>query len=135
STEKEAAELWAFSAAILPAINACDADVATTLRDNADITLDTAPMSAGYAAVKAELESVYVCMGITCAQDPEEEDDSGDASSDSAGDDNGGTAVTSTGSSDDSGLSGGGVAGVTIAVGAVAVAAIAFFVIRKRRSK
>ncbi|CAN0456228.1 unnamed protein product, partial [Scytosiphon promiscuus] len=31
STEKEAAELWAFSAAILPAINACDADVATTL--------------------------------------------------------------------------------------------------------
>ncbi|CAN0393198.1 unnamed protein product, partial [Scytosiphon promiscuus] len=68
STEKEAAELWAFSAAILPAINACDADVATTLRNNADITLDTAPMSAGYAAVKAELESVYACMGITCAQ-------------------------------------------------------------------
>ncbi|CAM9655355.1 unnamed protein product, partial [Scytosiphon promiscuus] len=68
STDKEAAELWAFSAAILPAINACDAVVATTLRDNADITLDTAPMSAGYAAVKAELESVYPCLGITCAQ-------------------------------------------------------------------
>ena len=67
-TDKESSELWAFSAAILPWIDNCDADVAATVRANADITVATSPMSDGYVAAKASLESVYECMGITCAQ-------------------------------------------------------------------
>ena len=66
--EKEASELWAFSAAILPWINLCDVDVAETVRANTDISSAAAPMSDGFASIKAQLESVYACMGITCAE-------------------------------------------------------------------
>ena len=66
--DKEASELWAFSAAILPWIEECDAAVATTVRANTDISSTMAPMSDGFASIKAQLESVYACMGITCAQ-------------------------------------------------------------------
>ncbi|CAN0089212.1 unnamed protein product, partial [Ectocarpus sp. 12 AP-2014] len=66
--DKEAAELWAFSAAILPWISACNAAVGTAVRDNTELGGASAPMADGYAAIKAELESVYSCMGITCAQ-------------------------------------------------------------------
>ncbi|CAM9517065.1 unnamed protein product, partial [Hapterophycus canaliculatus] len=143
---KEASELWAFAAAILPRVNSCDPAVAAVLRANADITSADAPMTDGYATVKADLETVYECMGITCeyvgglvdADDGDggyvadfapcvDPDDSGD----SAGGEIGGTGTASNGSSDDGALSGGGVAGITIAVGAVAVAAVAFFLIRK----
>ncbi|CAN0041796.1 unnamed protein product, partial [Hapterophycus canaliculatus] len=66
TTEKEASELWAFAAAILPRVNSCDPAVAAVLRANADITSADAPMTDGYATVKADLETVYECMGITC---------------------------------------------------------------------
>ena len=66
-TDKEKAELWAFSAAILPLIDDCDAAVATTVRDNTDIANTVTPtMDVGWAALKADLETVYSCMGITC---------------------------------------------------------------------
>ena len=66
--DKEAAELWAFSAAILPRIHECDEDVAAIIRANTDITSTDAPISDGYASLKEELEKVYSCMGITCSQ-------------------------------------------------------------------
>ena len=66
--EKEASELWAFSAAILPWIDLCDVDVAETVRANTDISSAAAPMSDGFASIKAQLESVYACVGITCAE-------------------------------------------------------------------
>lgn len=66
--EKEAAELWAFSAAVLPRIHDCDADVAVTIRANTEITSADAPVSEGYVVLKEKLESVYSCMGISCGQ-------------------------------------------------------------------
>lgn len=42
--DKEAAELWAFSAAVLPRVDECDADVAAILRANTDITSSNAPV-------------------------------------------------------------------------------------------
>ncbi|CAN0397378.1 unnamed protein product, partial [Ectocarpus fasciculatus] len=66
--DKEAAELWAFSAAILPWISACNAAVGTAVRDNTELGSTSAPMADGYATIKGQLETVYSCMGITCAQ-------------------------------------------------------------------
>ena len=135
--DKEASELWAFSAAILPWINNCDADVASRVRANTDITSDTAPMSDGYASVKADLESVYGCIGITCGLVGGYLDESGEylegfePCSDS---DLGISTAGDSGDSSDSGLSGGGIAGVTIAVGAVAIAAVAGVVLMKKRN-
>jgi len=63
---KEIGEGWAFAAAILPEVHACDADVATMLRANMDVTAETA-VSHGYAAVVSGLQCVYECLGITCA--------------------------------------------------------------------
>ncbi|CAM9814742.1 unnamed protein product, partial [Sphacelaria rigidula] len=65
---KHAAELWAFAAAILPRVNECSADVAETLRANSDIDSEFAPVSAGFVAVKEELERIYACLGMTCDQ-------------------------------------------------------------------
>ncbi|CAN0459299.1 unnamed protein product, partial [Ascophyllum nodosum] len=64
----EAAELWAFSAAVLPQIHACDADVAEVILSNTAIWSPSAPISDGYIVVKEEIESVYSCMGIKCSQ-------------------------------------------------------------------
>lgn len=66
--DKEAAELWAFAASVLPRIHECDADVAVTVRVNTDIDSAFAPMSEGYLVLKEKLESVYSCMGISCGQ-------------------------------------------------------------------
>ncbi|KAJ8605911.1 hypothetical protein CTAYLR_004188 [Chrysophaeum taylorii] len=60
------AEGWAFAAAILPLINACDPSVATVVRANLDVDNDV-PMPDGYVAVKAQIESTYACLGLTCA--------------------------------------------------------------------
>ena len=49
-------------------MDTCDTAAAATLRANSDITVATSPMSEGFAVVKEALESVYTCMGITCAQ-------------------------------------------------------------------
>ena len=135
-TDKESSELWAFSAAILPWIDNCDADVAATVRANADITVATSTMSDGYVAAKASLESVYDCMGITCDQvggileEGTTNFVTGFEPCESAAD-----AARSAGTdgSDSGELSAGGIAGVTIAVGAVAVAVVAFVLLKKKK--
>lgn len=66
--DKEAAELWAFSAAMLPRIHECNEEVAVLVRANTDIASDDAPMSEGYVFLKEQLESVYSCLGISCSQ-------------------------------------------------------------------
>jgi hypothetical protein len=62
---KSWAEGWAFAAAVLPQVHACDAAAATTIKTNLDI--GGVPMAGGFAAVKTAIESTYACMGITCA--------------------------------------------------------------------
>lgn len=62
----EFAEGWAFAAAVLPAVAACDAAAAATVRSNLHLTAAT-PIADGYAAVKAAFESTYACLGVTCA--------------------------------------------------------------------
>jgi hypothetical protein len=64
-SEKEKAELWAFSAALLPFINHYSSSAAATLRKNSYI-LNANAVSDGVASVKASLEVVYPAMGITC---------------------------------------------------------------------
>lgn len=66
--DKAWAELWAFSAAILPRIHECDVEVAAVIRDNADLASSDAPVSEGYVAMKEKLETVYSCLGISCGQ-------------------------------------------------------------------
>lgn len=136
--DKEASELWAFSAAILPLIASCDTDVGAVVRANTDITSSDAPMIAnGYLDLKAQIEGQYTCMGITCDQvgglyDSENGEffsgfDTCDGSTISA---------VSSGSSDDGSISEGGVAGIVVAVGAVAViAAVGLFMWKKKKGK
>eukprot|EP00904_Undaria_pinnatifida_P009158 jgi/Undpi1/5372/HiC_scaffold_2.g00653.m1 len=66
--DKEAAELWAFAASVLPRIDECDSDIAVTIRANTDISSSDAPVSEGFVLLKEKLESVYSCMGISCSQ-------------------------------------------------------------------
>jgi len=63
---KSWAEGWAFAAAVLPQVHKCDATAATTIRANLDVASTTGPMKDGVAAVKAAIEGVYDCLGITC---------------------------------------------------------------------
>jgi hypothetical protein len=64
---KEKAEGAVFSAAVLPMIDACSKATAKTISDN--MKIDTAtPMKDGFDAVKLAFESVYSCLGISCAQ-------------------------------------------------------------------
>ena len=63
---KSWAEGWAFAAAVLPQVHQCDATAATTIRANLDVTSTAGPMKDGVAAVKAAIEGVYDCLGITC---------------------------------------------------------------------
>ncbi|CAM9282008.1 unnamed protein product [Ectocarpus sp. 13 AM-2016] len=62
------AELCSFAAAILPLINECSEDVAHVVRSNSNIDSEYAQISAGFVAVKEELESIYSCLGMTCDQ-------------------------------------------------------------------
>jgi len=65
---KEFAEGAAFSAAILPRVHACSADAAKTIAANLNMEIAVADrMKDGMAAVKTAIESVYKCLGITCA--------------------------------------------------------------------
>jgi len=63
---KGRAEGDVFTAAILPRINSCSQSTATMLWNNMDYNAAT-PMVDGFAAVKAAFESVYTCLGFTCA--------------------------------------------------------------------
>jgi hypothetical protein len=66
---KEFAEGAAFSAAILPRINACDASAAKVISDNMNMEIAEGDrMKAGFEAVKTAFESTYECLGINCAQ-------------------------------------------------------------------
>ena len=62
---KSWAEGWAFAAAVLPQVHQCDATAATTIKANLDVA-SAEPMKDGVAAVKAAIEGVYDCLGITC---------------------------------------------------------------------
>ena len=66
SVPKEIAEGWAFARGVLPPIHGCDANAAALVRRNMDISVAT-PVAVGYRAVKQAVESVYGCMGISCA--------------------------------------------------------------------
>merc|ERR1719379_1607733 len=62
---KEKAEGAVFAAAVLPLVHNCSAAKATIISDNMKID-SSAPMAAGFAAVKSAFESTYSCLGITC---------------------------------------------------------------------
>ncbi|CAM9921426.1 unnamed protein product, partial [Phaeothamnion confervicola] len=64
--DKARSELWAFVAAVLPRVGFCDATVAEKLYENAYIG-NAASVTDGCVAMKASLETVYECLGITCA--------------------------------------------------------------------
>jgi len=65
---KARAEGAVFAAAILPRIAACDSSAANVISTNmAYPGARTTPMAAGFPAVKTAFESVYACLGITCA--------------------------------------------------------------------
>lgn len=61
------AEGWAFAAAVLPRLNKCDAKVAQLVRENLDVDGAEKPLKDGYRALKAQIETTYSCLGITCA--------------------------------------------------------------------
>lgn len=63
---KEAAEGWAFAAAVLPQLDTCDKVKAKMIKDNLDIASKN-PMKDGYAKVYHAMQSMYPCLGITCA--------------------------------------------------------------------
>jgi hypothetical protein len=64
--DKEWAEGWAFAAAVLPRLHYCSYEVADMVRGNLDVA-KSAPMKDGFAELKAKVESLYPCLGITCA--------------------------------------------------------------------
>ncbi|CAM9485822.1 unnamed protein product [Chrysoparadoxa australica] len=74
--DKTRAELWAFSAAVLPQLDACDPDVAAMVKRNTDIARPT-PVADGYVAVKEALESCYETLGISCKDIGDAVDDAG----------------------------------------------------------
>jgi hypothetical protein len=66
SCDKEWAEGWAFAAAVLPRLHYCSYEIADLVRGNLDVA-NVAPMKDGFAELKAQVESLYPCLGITCA--------------------------------------------------------------------
>mmetsp|Transcript_23693 Transcript_23693/g.52259 ORF Transcript_23693/g.52259 Transcript_23693/m.52259 type:complete len:390 (+) Transcript_23693:65-1234(+) len=67
----EVVEGWAFSRAVLPAIDVCSPVAAATIARNMD-TIGLGPngthfLPDGFDAVKAALESTYECLGISCS--------------------------------------------------------------------
>jgi hypothetical protein len=61
--------VWAFAAAVLPRLAYCSTKtnpVAKMVKDNLDVAV-TPGMKDGYVKFKEQVESLYVCMGITCA--------------------------------------------------------------------
>jgi hypothetical protein len=67
--DKAWAEGWAFAAAVLPRLHYCSTDkndVAKLVKANLDVAASP-QMKDGFKTLKAKVESVYDCLGITCA--------------------------------------------------------------------
>jgi len=78
--DKAWAEGWAFAAAVLPRLHYCNTGVADMVKKNLDVGGETPSpdqMKDGYKKLKAEVESVYACLGITCADIGEFQDSAG----------------------------------------------------------
>jgi hypothetical protein len=58
---------WAYAAALLPAVDACNSNAASTIRSNLDPAASS-PVKDGYEAVYNAVRDVHTCLGITCAQ-------------------------------------------------------------------
>lgn len=121
--DKEAAELWAFSAAVLPRIHECNEDVASIIEANTNIESIDAPVSDGYVEIKAQIEKVYECLGMTC-------DDVGGLLMEGATSYVSGMEPCKSSGGED--LSAGEIAGISIVVVAV-VGIIGFCLYRSRR--
>eukprot|EP00964_Phaeocystis_antarctica_P058372 scaffold34630_cov38-Phaeocystis_antarctica.AAC.1 len=74
ASAKNAAEGATFAAAVLPLVHACNTESADTISANlkfglfpTGVTADIARYSY-FPKVKSAFESVYACLGITCAQ-------------------------------------------------------------------
>jgi hypothetical protein len=65
--EKKNAEGVTFATAVLPRIHACDSSAADTILEEMQVA-GPGEYSNNFPEVKAAFESVYDCMGITCAQ-------------------------------------------------------------------
>jgi len=66
STTKDRAEGWVFASAVLPLIDQCNSSAASKIEQNMIWNAPTA-MVDGYAFTKQQFESVYSCLGISCA--------------------------------------------------------------------
>merc|ERR1719171_154968 len=67
--DKAWAEGWAFAAAVLPRLHYCSTDkndVAKLVKANLDVAASP-QMKDGFKKLKEMVESVYDCLGITCA--------------------------------------------------------------------
>merc|ERR1719454_1164464 len=67
--DKAWAEGWAFAAAVLPRLHYCSTeknDVAKLVKANLDVAASP-QMKDGFKTLKETVESVYPCLGITCA--------------------------------------------------------------------
>jgi hypothetical protein len=51
---------------VLPRLHYCSYEIADLVRGNLDVA-NHAPMKDGFAQLKAQVESLYPCLGITCA--------------------------------------------------------------------
>ena len=138
SCPKEWAEGWAFAAAVLPQVHECDHTVASMIVANLDV-MNSDPMSEnGFEEFKESVESVYSCMGITCADMGEFQNTAGVYAGMDACVDGSGTVTSSSSSDDDDDVDGIPVV-IVIILAAVAlillVAIVLFFQWRKTETK
>ncbi|KAH8056889.1 peptide-aspartate beta-dioxygenase [Aureococcus anophagefferens] len=139
SCPKEWAEGWAFAAAVLPQVHECDHTVASMIVANLDV-MNSDPMSEnGFEEFKESVESVYSCMGITCADMGEFQNSAGVYAGMDACVDGSGTVTSSSSSDDDDDVDGIPVV-IVIILAAVAlilllVAIVLFFQWRKTETK
>lgn len=66
----EVVEGWAFARAVLPAIHGCSpeaAEIITRNMDTINLGENGQHLPDGYEAVKAAVESTYLCLGISCS--------------------------------------------------------------------
>lgn len=135
--DKEMAEGYAFAAAVLPRLAVCDTDAATIVANNLLVNGSSSRnsiydqpwvMADGFAALKAEFEENYDCLGITC------EDVGGLLMTDGSNSYYTGAEPCSDGSTEsDSSLSGGAIAAIVVCA-LIFVAAVVVACYYKRRS-